>query len=122
MLIKVPFRFELIRIWPQIGIPLEGKDRDDDDGPFGNGHSLDLHRGLGDSLQSIANRVEPHGLIDHHVQVLHLHQSLIGWSDLAGRTVVEGQTSVSQQNIWSGTRRRGEDESTMLGKVPSISC
>lgn len=79
-----PFRFEGIWVRPHIRVTMESVNRYGNNHSFRDDHTAYFHIAFRHPVNSITNRVQPPRLHDHHVQVLHLHQSLISWLTLEG--------------------------------------
>ena len=74
----VPFRTELLRLWPELWVVVKNKEWHHHCRPFGNEHPIDFHILLTDPLKSTSNWEYSESFIQHHVKILHLYQSLVG--------------------------------------------
>ena len=74
----VPFRTELLRLWPELWVSVKHRDWHRHRCPFGNGHPMDFHILLTEPIKSNSNWKHSESLIHHHVKILHLCQDIIG--------------------------------------------
>lgn len=82
---RLPLRSELFRRLPELWIPVQNVCRNTDQSVFRNGDSIELYSLLAHPLQTGGSWEETHRLINGHVQVLKLHQCIIGHRSLRHR-------------------------------------
>lgn len=81
----VPFRAELLRLWPELRGSVKRKDWHHHHGPFGNEHAMDFHILLTGPLKSRSNWEYSERFVHHHVKILHLRQTIVGGRYLGRR-------------------------------------
>lgn len=73
----VPLWFEVLRFCPEFWVSVKGICGHHDNDSLGDDDTADLYRLFADPLEASSRRIQAQRLVDHAVQILHLHQSFI---------------------------------------------